>query len=446
MNDSKNINKENTSRENRIWLRIASACNVKCIFCLDSDAQNGTLVPDDEIYQKISHWFKEGYINRIIISWWEASIHPRFSEYIRFAKEKWYNKIQTVTNGNMFSRYEYCEKVVTAWLSEVTFSIHWHTPELHDYFTDAPWSFKKAIQGIIILKKYFPQVIINIDVVVNKVNVIFLPNMLRFFMKLWVYEFDILQIIPFWRWFQKYKNTLFYKVEDYIDILQDTWKYSKKPWVYMWTNRFPAEAFEGYEELIQDPRKIKSEVMWEAYNDFSSFISSKWVSKPHCFGEACNYCFLKQYCHDYLASTWKNIQKFDSWFLLDWITLRFPHSFKDIILRWEEFMSDIYKKYGDTASYFLDYIRNLELSESQKLLNVPRCIRWDSNNWKYEDESNFSNDKTLEWYTQRYINNFYRKKSLSCVKCKYNNDCQWIHINFIRAYGFSILKPILDDK
>jgi hypothetical protein len=29
----------------------------------------------------------------------------------------------------------------------------------------------------------------------------------------------------------------------------------------MWTNRFPPEAFEGYEDLIQDPEKIKSEVM-----------------------------------------------------------------------------------------------------------------------------------------------------------------------------------------
>jgi hypothetical protein len=29
----------------------------------------------------------------------------------------------------------------------------------------------------------------------------------------------------------------------------------------IWTNRFPVEAFEGYEDLIQDPRKIKSEIM-----------------------------------------------------------------------------------------------------------------------------------------------------------------------------------------
>jgi len=34
------LEKEKTTKQNRVWVRIASACNNKCIFCLDSDAQN----------------------------------------------------------------------------------------------------------------------------------------------------------------------------------------------------------------------------------------------------------------------------------------------------------------------------------------------------------------------------------------------------------------------
>jgi hypothetical protein len=56
---------------------------------------------------------------------------------------------------------------------------------------------------------------------------------------------------------------LFYNVADYQKELQETWELSKVPGMYMWTNRFYAEAFEGYEDLIQDPRKIKSETMGE---------------------------------------------------------------------------------------------------------------------------------------------------------------------------------------
>jgi tRNA A37 methylthiotransferase MiaB len=45
------ISKEKTQKQNRIWVRIASACNNKCVFCLDSEAQNGTF-PDEEIVKK----------------------------------------------------------------------------------------------------------------------------------------------------------------------------------------------------------------------------------------------------------------------------------------------------------------------------------------------------------------------------------------------------------
>lgn len=76
-------------------------------------------------------------------------------------------------------------------------------------------------------------------------------------MRLDVYEFDILQIIPFGRGFHENREVLFYNIGDNLLPLHQTWKLSKIPGVHMWTNRFPAEAFEGFEDLIQDPRKIK---------------------------------------------------------------------------------------------------------------------------------------------------------------------------------------------
>lgn len=52
------IAKEATTQENRIWVRIIAACNVKCIFCLDADAQNGKLIDDALIRQQIREGFK----------------------------------------------------------------------------------------------------------------------------------------------------------------------------------------------------------------------------------------------------------------------------------------------------------------------------------------------------------------------------------------------------
>ncbi len=418
-NQSNLLAKEKTTKQNRVWVRIASACNNKCIFCLDSEAQNWTFPDSDKVLNEIKNWFKEWYENRVIISWWEASINPKFSQYIKYAKEIWYDRVQTVTNWNMFENEKFCQKVFSSWLEEVTFSFHWHNPKLHDYLVATPWAFKKSLKWLIYIKKYYPEIIINIDIVVNKVNVWFLPDIVKFFMRFWVYEYDILQIIPFWRWFAEYKNTLFYNVWEYKDKLEETWKLSRIPWMYMWTNRFYPEAFEWYEDLIQDPRKIKSETMWEWYHMFDDFIKSSWEKKPECYGSACDVCFQNQYCHDFLKN--KDFKKTDYT--------------KYKVISWEEFPSLVYQKYWAT---FQDFQQTLD-SFDKKLINIPKCLWW---SWIYQNYNDIKDENTLEDYTYKYIKNLYRKKSLRCKTCKYNNECEWIHINFIRSYWFKILQPI----
>jgi len=413
--------KEKTTKQNRVWVRISAACNNKCIFCLDSDAQNGILIDEKIVKEKIRNWFKKWFENRVIISGWEASINPKFSEYISYAKEVWYGRVQTVTNWNMFHSFDFCKKVIDAWLEEITLSYHWHTSKLHDYLVATPWAFKKSIKWLIFIKKYFPEVIVNIDIVVNKINVSFLPDIVKFFMKLWVYEYDILQIIPFWRGFAEYKDQLFYDISENIKYLHETWELSKIPWMYMWTNRFPANAFEGYEDLIQDPRKIKSEVMWEAYNMFEKFILSDWKIKPQCYGDACNLCFQKDYCHGYL----NNINSIKKSYNSDYI-----------IINWEEFPSIVYKKYWDKPQDFKNNLINF----NKKLINIPKCLWWE---WVYQTYNDIKGEKTLEDYSYKYIKNLYNKKSLWCKKCLYNDKCKWIHINFIRSYWFNILEPII---
>ena len=423
MNNINNLlEKEKTTKENRVWVRISAACNNLCIFCLDSDAQNWKLISEEKIKKEILQWFKKWMKNRIIISWGEASINPKFSEYIRYSKEIWYDRVQTVTNGNMFASESFCRKVFAAWLQEVTFSFHWHNPLLHDYLVATPGAFIKSLKWLIFIKKNFPEVILNIDIVVNKINVGFLPDIVKFFIKFGIYEYDILQIIPFGRGFSENKNKLFYDIGKNLKSLQETWKLSKTPGMYMWTNRFPAEAFEWwYEDLIQDPRKIKSEVMWESKEMFQPFILSKWIHKPECFWERCNYCFLQQYCHDYLSSL--SLKKVD----ID----------NSKVILWEEFPSDVYEKYGKTIQDF----KNILLTFQKPLINIPKCLGWTGIYQTYNDMKDVN---SLEDYTSKYIKNLYRKKSLKCAQCVHNKDCKWIHINFIRSYWFDILTPVIN--
>jgi len=411
------LKKEKTQKQNRIWVRISSSCNNKCIFCSDTNSHDWTFVEMNMVKKEIKEWFKEWYENRVIISWWEASIDPKFIEYIKYAKGIWYDRVQTVTNWNMFAIESFCKKVFDAWLEEVTFSFHWHTSKLHDYLVGTKWAFIKSLKWLIYIIKNHPNIILNIDIVVNKINVTYLPDIVKFFIKLWIYEYDILQIIPFWRWFYEHKEKLFYNLEDYSDKLIETWELSRKYDIYMWTNRFQAEAFEWYEDLIQDPRKIKSEIKGAWYKMFNRFIKSNWTKKTKCFWERCNSCFQKQYCNDFINNqNTEKIDKKDNYF----------------ILKWEEFPSDVYKKYWDTSEEFIKYFKNT----NSKLINVPKCLWWTG---IFETYNDIKEENTLEDYTEKYINNLYRKKSLRCKKCRYNNDCEWIHINFIRSYWFKIL-------
>lgn len=420
-NNTNLVLKEKTIKQNRIWVRIASACNNKCVFCLDSYAHNWTFPSEDEVKDKIKKWYKQWLENRVIISWWEASINPKFSDYIKYAKEVWYDRVQTVTNWNMFENSLFCDKVFSAWLEEVTFSFHWHNETLHDYLVWTKWAFKKSLKGLVYIKKYYPNIIINVDIVVNKVNVKFLPDIVKFFMKLGVYEFDILQIIPFWRGFQENKERLFYDISDNIEYLQNTWILSRIKWMYMWTNRFPAEAFYWFEDLIQDPRKLKSEVMWESYEIFDPFIKSLWEQKPDCYWDACNYCFQKQFCHDYINNVNKDkIKDIENYY----------------IIPWEEFPSQIYEKYWEKAQDFISYLAKID----KPIINIPKCLWW---TWIYQTYNDIKEEVKIEDYTYKYIKNLYRKKSIKCNKCKYTNKCEWIHINFIRSYWFDILTPVL---
>ncbi|MFK7780294.1 MAG: radical SAM protein [Candidatus Gracilibacteria bacterium] len=413
------LEKEKTTKQNRIWVRIAASCNNKCIFCLDSNAHDGTFVENNIVLKQIKDGYKEGFENRVIISGGEASIDPKFTEYIKYAKKIGYDRVQTVTNGNMFVIERFCRKVFDAGLEEVTFSFHGHNAKLHDYLVDTPGAFKKSLKGLIYIKKYFPNVIINIDIVVNKINVSYLPDIVKFFMKLGVYEYDILQIIPFGRGFHEHRDKLFYNLEDYSDKLTETWQLSKTHDMYMWTNRFPAEAFEGYEDLIQDPRKIKSEVMGEGRHHFEPFITSGGKELQECYKKACDICFQNQYCNDFIKN--QNVSKIEN---------------NEIyyVLIGKEFPSDVYKKYGETKEDFIKFLRN----KKEKLVNVPKCL---GGTGIFETYNDIKKENTIEDYTEKYINTLYRKKSLRCKKCKYYKQCEGLHINFIRSYGFSILSP-----
>src|SRR5690606_23680437 len=144
-----------------------------------SNALNGTLRDTEEIKIQIIEGRKKG-MTRLILSGGEPTIHPNFLDFVRLGKKAGYRKIQTVTNGRMFSYPEFLQRAADYGLDEITFSLHGHTPKLHDRLVGVPGAFEQEVKGLkaaLAMGRF----IINIDIVINKQNVPYLPEMLETF-------------------------------------------------------------------------------------------------------------------------------------------------------------------------------------------------------------------------------------------------------------------------
>lgn len=275
----------------RHWVRITRACDLKCSFCLDKEAQDGTLVPLAEIVKDLQLGRDRG-CDRVVISGGEASIHPKFIPIVGLARKMGYRHIQTVTNGQMIAKPAFLARAVKAGLLEVTLSIHGHTAELHDRQTRIPGSFDKAVQALRNALRV-RGLIVSVDIVINKTNVACLREMLDFFIGMGVKEFDLLQVIPFANAWEN-REELFYDIKENLPHLRRAFELSRREDLHIWTNRFPPRFLEDFEHLIQPPKKLHDEVEGERLHMFTDFIKDDKLMT--CHGERCQFCYLNEHC------------------------------------------------------------------------------------------------------------------------------------------------------
>ncbi len=283
---------EDAAHEKRNWVRLTFDCNDHCIFCLDSLAHDGTVRDRDDVKRQILDGRRKG-ATRLILSGGEPTIHPNFVDFVRLGSQSGYSKIQTVTNGRLFSYGTFLQRSLDAGLSEITFSLHGPNARVHDALVGTRGAFDEEIAG---LEGALSdgRAIVNVDVVVNRGNVKHLPEMLRMLTEMGVKEFDLLQVVPFGRAFTDGRDTLFYDLEEMRPYIQEALAYSKRPDVHLWMNRFPPQHLEGYEHLIQDPYKLNDEVRGRQEEYARLLDHGIWLDcrQP----ERCKYCYLERLC------------------------------------------------------------------------------------------------------------------------------------------------------
>jgi MoaA/NifB/PqqE/SkfB family radical SAM enzyme len=525
--------------EKKFWLKISNCCNNKCIFCLDGDKQGLPLFNDyDFLVESIDEAYGKGF-TKLILSGGEATIHPEFINLISYAKKTGFNKIQVITNGRMFSYPDFARTAVNQGLTETTFSIHSNIPDKHDFFTGIRGSFKQAVNGIINVLKT-KNCIVNIDVVVNKLNYNHINDIIELFSQMNIFEYDLLYPVPFGH---AYKNSskLFFTYEESKSNLASAFDYTYKDDYYIWTNRFPPNYLEDYEDLIQDPKKLFDEIAGRK-NLFINYYSEKHLN---CMPKHCEHCFIKDICKKFLFYTktldngfnsisslsikqingiteeilgktndrvhifieysddnfkfyQKKLNLFKNRRITFWNTTKelldclnkipfltdnlsvevenLTEEIFEIILKTSDFNSMIYLNkhnchfihlhadklknenyrisfkiplYSSLEECKIQYFHlqnTLKLITSFKITDCAYCIHKSS---YFENQDNINMeliDRNLrvdmDKLVDDYILNDYYVKSSRCSDCIKDESCRGMHINFIRIFGFKILKPV----
>ena len=287
------LHREEIANRKKHWVRAVTACNSKCLFCLDADTPRNVYLEEDVVKADLRRGIEELGADKVIISGGEASLHPLFPEFIRYAKEIGYDRVQTVTNGTQYADKDFYERCVEAGLGEITYSLHGDTPELHDYLTQTPGCFNKLMKALIRSVRD-RRMITSVDVVINKQNVGILDKIVELAISVGVTEFDLLHVIPQSNAFRN-RDEMFYDVREYLPILQKVFKLNRHPRFYIWTNRFPVSYLEDLEDLIQDPHKMLDEVNGRRFQVRRYLDEGKPLDcrEP----DRCQHCVIEPFCN-----------------------------------------------------------------------------------------------------------------------------------------------------
>ena len=122
-------------------------CNNNCRFCMEADKRNFYTKTTSEIQQEIFDAKKRGSEYLELIGG-EMTIRSDLIRLIKVAKSLKFKTIMMATNGRMLSYRGLAEEILKAGVNSLVFSIHGHTPEIHEWLTRAPNSFYELKKGV----------------------------------------------------------------------------------------------------------------------------------------------------------------------------------------------------------------------------------------------------------------------------------------------------------
>lgn len=275
-----------------IWyIQVNRYCNNACHFC--SNPSNGNNISYEKGIELIDDFIKREY-SWIIFTGGEPTLSPDLSKWITYSTSQNMD-CRIISNGMMCSSFDYVKKLKEAGLSLVHFSLYSYIPEIHDFLTDTPGSYKKLLKSIQNAWKLWVRTQLNC--VINRYNQNHLDKTVKFVVKNFphINHFVWNNLDP-----QMMRQTeVALSTLPHFDVasksLISAMKYLEEHNKTFRVERLPLCFMRGYEYASTETRKIvKEEERMVHFLDFrESFRELEW---EHERAPECNNCDLKAIC------------------------------------------------------------------------------------------------------------------------------------------------------
>lgn len=288
----------------RADIKVWFACNNHCTFCVQWDKRYKykprTL---DEIKTIILNEYNL-WARSVVFTWWEPTVHPNLVEAISYAKELWFIQIQVQSNWTNFDNIEYVKKLINAWVTEFSPSIHWFKKETHNKQVWTPWAWDRVVKWLINLRKLNCIVIIN-SVITND-NYKEIPLLAKLLIDLKVTQFQFAFVHILWS-ADKNKETVVPKKSLVIPYVHKALDLAKSAGIPAYTEAIPYCLMQWYEYAISENVMPETsindaEIRTESYAEYRW---NEWKIKR----EECKSCSKYELCE----WPWKEYPEMYGW-------------------------------------------------------------------------------------------------------------------------------------
>lgn len=267
----------------RVDLKIGFLCNNRCKFCVQGDKRDFCAFKDEkEIKENLEETYREGK-REVVFTGGEPTLHPRFLDLVKYAKQLGFEEIQIQTNGRLLSYYDFCVKTVKAGATQFSPAVHGPNAKIHDFLTSSPGSFEQTIQGIKNLRKLNQYILTN--TVVTTRNYRFLPEIARLLVKLEVDQFQFAFIHLGGRAFEN-RDWIIPKKTEAMPYIKKGLDIGIKAGKKVTTEAIPYCLMKGYENYIAE-KIIPDAKVYDAgfvVEDYTDYRREKGKAKgPNCF-------------------------------------------------------------------------------------------------------------------------------------------------------------------